>query len=197
MAKKPITIIVGPEPKFLFTSDSGKWAAIVGVASLINGGTPQVPDELDADDAGRDATYHGQVTDDMPEGIVDLNVYAIPRDPLTPGCKRCDTGLDGLGYCTDETCPFSDHTQDCTMGWAGHPESPQDIAKCTCGGKEQRHEKMLSWLTSHGYAVNKLEGDPEGEGVVFDPHDGEDGFRVQCDTVEEAVLEGYRHLSEI
>lgn len=38
-------------------------------------------------------------------------------------CKRCATPLKG-GFCTDETCPFSDYTQDDPRGWAGHPDAP-------------------------------------------------------------------------
>lgn len=36
-------------------------------------------------------------------------------------CDRCGTALVD-GYCIDETCPFSDHKQDCDAGWEGHPD---------------------------------------------------------------------------
>jgi hypothetical protein len=38
-------------------------------------------------------------------------------------CRRCDDVLVD-GFCTDETCPFSDHVQTCPIGWVGHCDDP-------------------------------------------------------------------------
>jgi hypothetical protein len=54
-------------------------------------------------------------------------------------CQRCGSDLSAGGYCTDETCPFREHKQDCEAGWSGHPERdphPLDDDRpvpCTCG----------------------------------------------------------------
>jgi hypothetical protein len=37
-------------------------------------------------------------------------------------CQRCGAKLNDDGYCTDETCPFSDHPQTDDAGWYGHPQ---------------------------------------------------------------------------
>jgi hypothetical protein len=48
-------------------------------------------------------------------------------------CQRCGSPLDDEGFCTDETCPFSDHDQSCLAGFMGHPDHPQaNIEKCSC-----------------------------------------------------------------
>ena len=36
-------------------------------------------------------------------------------------CKRCGSQII-KGFCSDETCPFAVHLQDCQAGWNGHPE---------------------------------------------------------------------------
>lgn len=38
------------------------------------------------------------------------------------GCTRCGCGLDEDGFCTYDTCPFSDYDQKDPRGWSGHPE---------------------------------------------------------------------------
>lgn len=43
-------------------------------------------------------------------------------------CQRCDGDLGAEGFCTDHTCPFSDHKQDDQRGWAGHPERDRAAA---------------------------------------------------------------------
>lgn len=50
-------------------------------------------------------------------------------------CRRCGTATKG-GFCTDESCPFSYHVQQCQRGWIGHPESATDeSAACTCASQ--------------------------------------------------------------
>lgn len=50
-------------------------------------------------------------------------------------CARCGSALRG-GFCTDETCPFDSHLQDCVKGWEGHPEmGSTGMAICTCETK--------------------------------------------------------------
>ncbi len=53
-------------------------------------------------------------------------------------CERCGCRVDGP-LCGDETCPFSDHEQNCPVGWTGHPEPPVvgtvDLRNCVCRGK--------------------------------------------------------------
>lgn len=70
----------------------------------------------------------------------------ILAEPLRD-CRRCDSALDLDNFCTDPTCPFSEHHQACGAGWLGHPEwfthvvtaglhTPcQADLECTCGGK--------------------------------------------------------------
>lgn len=43
-------------------------------------------------------------------------------------CQRCDGELLVDGLCQDQTCPFSDHTQDDDRGWSGHPERDSTVA---------------------------------------------------------------------
>ena len=59
-----------------------------------------------------------------------------------PECGRCGTPLR-RGRCKDETCPFSDHAQDCAAGWRGHPEKDRGRTVCTCkaDGKSTSKEK--------------------------------------------------------
>ena len=57
-------------------------------------------------------------------------------------CARCSYPLDAHGFCTDVTCPFSDHQQTCEVGWAGHPDRdphPDDdlAGNCSCGGRRK------------------------------------------------------------
>lgn len=58
-------------------------------------------------------------------------------------CVRCGSAIEPAGYCVDETCPFSDHKQDCKAGWNGHPKkdpNPTDDCRpipCTCGGRKE------------------------------------------------------------
>ena len=61
-------------------------------------------------------------------------------------CKRCNCLLNIEGFCQDETCPFSQHYQDCLTGWTGHPEHPEctDKTKCTCGNKEQNMMQIIN-----------------------------------------------------
>lgn len=53
-----------------------------------------------------------------------------------PFCQRCTARLSPDGehdemVCTDVTCPFSNHKQDCPVGWTGHPDHTGDFF-CTC-----------------------------------------------------------------
>ncbi len=55
-------------------------------------------------------------------------------------CKRCGTDTAG-GFCTDVTCAFHDHRQDCPRGWEGHEHALQcDGYACTCGGRPEDEE---------------------------------------------------------
>lgn len=50
-------------------------------------------------------------------------------------CQRCGGPLADR-FCTDETCPFSAHRQNCPVGWANHPDMPACQDKvCNCGGR--------------------------------------------------------------
>ena len=46
-------------------------------------------------------------------------------------CQRCGSARNAGDYCTDATCPFSDHAPDCPAGWAGHPDAGRNTT-CTC-----------------------------------------------------------------
>src|SRR5206468_1797863 len=41
---------------------------------------------------------------------------------LKDECERCGSPRNEQHYCTDITCPFSDHQPECPVGWARHPE---------------------------------------------------------------------------
>ena len=56
-------------------------------------------------------------------------------------CKRCGSSIILVikvgNRCSDETCPFSDHSQECMAGWSGHPTldpNPNSDIPCTCEG---------------------------------------------------------------
>jgi hypothetical protein len=66
--------------------------------------------------------------DDEEDDEEDTSLY---EDDEHQECERCGTRVAD-GYCTDQTCPFSDHKQNCPAGWANHPTQPAD-SKCTCG----------------------------------------------------------------
>jgi len=57
-----------------------------------------------------------------------------------PDCVRCGSPLE-KGFCSDATCPFSDHKQTCLFGWSGHPEkdphpNEDQVTDCDCQDKE-------------------------------------------------------------
>lgn len=59
-------------------------------------------------------------------------------------CARCGSKVKA-GRCTNITCIFSDHQQDCMVGWSGHPDKdpfPNEdgigpCSVCTCPGRAQ------------------------------------------------------------
>jgi hypothetical protein len=51
------------------------------------------------------------------------NISTNDNDRIIAKCDRCGSPLAG-NFCSDETCPFSDHPQDSKEGWAGHPDPP-------------------------------------------------------------------------
>ena len=59
-------------------------------------------------------------------------------------CKRCGSDVKN-NRCTDQTCPFSDHDQDCRAGWNGHPSvdplPDDDTAPLQCTCTKQHKEK--------------------------------------------------------
>lgn len=67
----------------------------------------------------------------------------LSKPTASPTCDRCEMPLNEEGYCTDDTCPFSDHKQTCMVGWSGCPGKdpyPNDdgvgpCSTCTCGGR--------------------------------------------------------------
>lgn len=44
-------------------------------------------------------------------------------------CGRCGGGLTSEGFCTDQTCPFDKHKQNCLVGWTGHPAYDEVVAQ--------------------------------------------------------------------
>lgn len=80
--KKAIKTIEGGAPKFLFINDTGTWAAVAGITSILEGGTPMVPEDHDSDDAGEEASYVCPVAPDTKEGELDLNEYDLPPEAL-------------------------------------------------------------------------------------------------------------------
>jgi hypothetical protein len=64
------------------------------------------------------------------------NVY-VPTEMIEPEhrncCERCAALLDPRGHCTDKSCPFSDHLQDCAVGWVGTNQLADDqMPICSC-----------------------------------------------------------------
>lgn len=68
-------------------------------------------------------------------------------------CERCGTALNKNGYCADETCPFSDHKQDCPAGWTGHPERAHCVPFCTCHHTKRTCERCGATLNKNGCCV--------------------------------------------
>ena len=68
------------------------------------------------------------LADDVSIGVADVEVVDV-----TTGCVRCGSDLDAAGECVDVSCPFSDHKQNCSAGWQGHPEHKS--GPCNCKGK--------------------------------------------------------------
>lgn len=57
--------------------------------------------------------------------VADVEVVATSIE-----CQRCSSDLNTRGKCTDATCPFSDHKQNCPAGWQGHPEHKSGPCNC-------------------------------------------------------------------
>ena len=68
------------------------------------------------------------LADDVSIGVAGVEVASI-----NSACDRCGSDLDTVGKCTDATCPFSDHKQDCPAGWKGHPEHKAGRCACNMG----------------------------------------------------------------
>jgi hypothetical protein len=67
------------------------------------------------------------------EGYETVSVESDEGAEDVQECGRCGCLLDGHGLCTDATCPFSDHKQECPAGWGGHPD--HHGGPCSCGGR--------------------------------------------------------------
>lgn len=77
-------------------------------------------------------------------------------------CQRCSSPLDDDGYCTDATCPFSDHPQTDDAGWYGHPE--------------WRRNQELMGVKTKTIFVGVIE---HGSGVNIYADETEDGLKAQ------------------
>jgi hypothetical protein len=98
-----------------------------------------------------------------------------------PDCVRCGSPLEE-GFCSDATCPFSDHRQDCQLGWAGHPEKdphPHEdvpdftsLQHCDCHDKEYavvlKYEVVVhATAPSAEEAQDQAKGDEEYLGMLL------------------------------
>jgi len=69
--------------------------------------------------------------------VARMTTKAKPRLTIVE-CVRCGSMIYENGMCTDETCPFDSHQQDCQAGWTGHPEkdpyfmTDEKPIPCTC-----------------------------------------------------------------
>lgn len=69
----------------------------------------------------------------------DLARYIVGLHETISTCRRCGSDIKN-GLCKDETCPFSDHEQSCSVGWVGHdahPEANEDT-ECDCVRKKRK-----------------------------------------------------------
>lgn len=78
----------------------------------------------------------GEMSDYKDDGVAsfkDYDIYLTWPSVMNEGsdCKRCGSDINN-GFCSNVTCPFSDHKQECPAGWNGHPE--KNGGECTCKG---------------------------------------------------------------
>ena len=62
-------------------------------------------------------------------------------------CQRCGSNIVDE-FCTDETCPFSDHKQHCANGWGGYPTGPTTApikTRCQCKPEPKLHTVKILW----------------------------------------------------
>lgn len=71
----------------------------------------------------------------QPPKVTHTGVHCAPEaatEARDQTCRRCGTAINGE-FCTDKSCPFSEHARQCQRGWIGHPESATDESTpCTC-----------------------------------------------------------------
>lgn len=82
-----------------------------------------------------------QAADPDPEGMDAWRDVIARRGPgivrLASRCQRCGSEILGTaGFCADQTCPFSEHLQDCPAGWTGHPDYPAGECDCQQEGSD-------------------------------------------------------------
>ena len=75
---KPLPMIAGGEPKFLFVSPDSTEAVVVTMGDVIESGTPLV---CEGEHEGDDMEYAGQVAPSVPVGQIDLSEYVLPEAP--------------------------------------------------------------------------------------------------------------------
>ena len=107
--------------------------ASIGVAdvevmgAIITNKVKQSYENGECPDCGED------IPDDIVNGDKCANCGHVFYEYVPEDCDRCRSKLNSEGKCTDVTCPFSDHKQNCPAGWNGHPE--HKAGRCTCKGK--------------------------------------------------------------
>jgi hypothetical protein len=93
-----------------------------------------------------------------------------------PDCVRCGSPLEE-GFCSDETCPFSTHRQNCRFGWAGHPEkdphpNEDEVVDCDCQDREWavglKWEGVVHIVAPTAEAAQELaKADEETHGLIL------------------------------
>lgn len=114
-------------------------------------------------------------------------------------CKRCATTLNNDYTCSNESCDFKDHLQDCDAGFNDHPNSHQKKGCCTCNLSKpidsQDYHMMAKGVRIIPKAQNVQINLPNGNDscrldVIH--HDGSSkGYRISKRVAEVLIAEGY------
>lgn len=113
-------------------------------------------------------------------------------------CRQCAATLDDFGTCTNETCDFKDHLQDCDSGFNSHPNSPIKKGSCTCNLDKSIDSQDYHLISKGVRAIPKAQNIQIGldrqDGCRLNVihHDGSSkGYRISKRVAEVLISEGY------